>query len=66
VGLCDQTLEITGALAIRRHSSAQRRHACAQAWQCACECFAHSALHASQMSAHKSQIVPAYLLSRAM
>lgn len=51
---------------ICRHSSAQRRHACAQAWQCSSLCFAHSAPQASQMSAHASQIWVANALPRAM
>ena len=49
---------------MRRHSSAQWRHACAQAWQCACGCRAHSAPHAWHTSAHKRQRSIAYLLSR--
>ena len=49
-----------------RHSSAQRRQAAAQAWQCAISCLPHSRAHRSQASAHSLQIAVASSLSRAI
>jgi hypothetical protein len=54
------------AVAIRRHSSEQTRHAWAQAWQCACGWRAHSPPQASHTSAHKRHRSRACKLSRDM
>jgi hypothetical protein len=52
--------------AILEHSSAQRRQALAQSWQCFASCVAHSSPHALQISAHSRQMAPACSLPRAI
>jgi len=51
---------------MRRHSSAQRRQARAQALQWSMSCCSHSPEHASQISEQRAQIAAAFSLSRAM
>ena len=51
---------------MRRHCSAQRRHAWAHSRQWSIECISHSWAQASQTSAQVSQIIPASSLPRAM
>lgn len=50
--------------AMVRHISAQRRHASAQAWQCACSCRSHSPAQTSQSKAHSEQICCTWALRR--
>jgi len=52
---------------MRRHSSAQRRHASTHWWQCSIDaCFSHSAPHASQITAQARQIAAVTSLPRAI